>query len=84
MARPRGSDSSFVAGPLLTQDEIRQMSERPRCHAELLVDVRAQGSPRDAHDLIIAATSRATDRTIITADLTAFRALPGVTVRDYR
>ena len=37
-------------------------------HAELLVAVCSQGRPRGAHDLLIAATARATDRTLITAD----------------
>ena len=47
-------------------------------HAELLVAVRRQGRPRGAHDLLIAATARATDRTIVTADQEAFTDLPGV------
>lgn len=49
-------------------------------HAELLVTVRSQGKPRGAHDLIIAATAKASDRTIVSADGTAFEDLPGVTV----
>ena len=47
-------------------------------HAELLVAVREQGRPRGAHDLLIAATARATDRTIVTADQDAFTDLPSV------
>jgi tRNA(fMet)-specific endonuclease VapC len=47
-------------------------------HAELLVAVREQGRPRGAHDLLIAATARATDRTVVTADQEAFTDLPGV------
>ena len=47
-------------------------------HAELLVAVRKQGRPRGAHDLLIAATARATDRIIVTADYEAFTDLPGV------
>ena len=53
-------------------------------HARLLVEVRAQGRPRGAHDLIIAATAKASNRTIVTADRTAFRALSGVEVRPHR
>ncbi len=53
-------------------------------HAELLVAVRQQGRPRGAHDLLIAATARATDRTIVTADLPAFVDLPGVATKSYR
>ena len=52
-------------------------------HAELLVAVRAQGRPRGAHDLIIAATARATRRHVLTADATAFADLPGVTIRPH-
>jgi tRNA(fMet)-specific endonuclease VapC len=52
-----------------------------RAHTGLLVAVRRKGRPRGAHDLIIAATARATGRTIITADYNAFDDLPGVKVR---
>ena len=41
-------------------------------HAQLLVAVRAQGRPRGAHDLVIAATAIASQRTVVTADRTAF------------
>lgn len=47
-------------------------------HAELLAAVRKQGKPRGAHDLIIAATAKASDRRIVSADATAFQDLPGV------
>ena len=53
-------------------------------HAELLVEVRRQGRPRGAHDLIIAATAKATQREVVSADLTAYRDLPGVTIRSLR
>jgi len=53
-------------------------------HAELLAGVRSQGKPRGAHDLIIAATARASDRTVVAADAAAFRNLPGVDVRSHR
>jgi len=52
-----------------------------RAHAALLVAVRKLGMPRGAHDLIIAATARATTRTVVTADRTGFVDLPGVAVR---
>lgn len=52
-------------------------------HAELL-EVRAQGQPRGAHDLIIAATAKASERTVVTADATAFSGLTGVLVRADR
>jgi tRNA(fMet)-specific endonuclease VapC len=53
-------------------------------HAELLVAVKRAGRPRGAHDLIIAATARASKRTVVSADLTAFTDLPGVTVLNHR
>lgn len=53
-------------------------------HATLLVHVRRQGTPRGAHDLIIAATALAAGRSIVTADQRAFESLPGVDVRFHR
>ncbi len=53
-------------------------------HAELLATVRREGRPRGAHGLLIAATARATDRTIVSADLEAFSDLPGVATISHR
>lgn len=53
-------------------------------HARLLADVRRRGRPRGAHDLLIAATARATGRVVLTADATAFSDLPDVAVRSHR
>jgi tRNA(fMet)-specific endonuclease VapC len=53
-------------------------------HAELLVAVRRQGRPRGAHDLIIAATAKATQREVVSADPSAFQDLPGVVMRAHR
>lgn len=51
-------------------------------HATLLGHVRRTGRPRGAHDLIIAATARATERVLLTTDTRArFDDLPGVEVR---
>jgi tRNA(fMet)-specific endonuclease VapC len=53
-----------------------------RDHAELLAHTQNIGQPRGAHDLIIAATARATDRTLVTTDERArFDELPGVAAR---
>jgi tRNA(fMet)-specific endonuclease VapC len=52
-----------------------------RVHTGLLVAVRKSGRPRGAHDLIIAATAKATGRTIVTSDRSGFNDLPGVKVR---
>ncbi len=51
-------------------------------HADLLASVRIRGEPRGAHDLIIAATARASGRIVVTADVTAFDDLPEVQTRS--
>lgn len=51
-------------------------------HAELLARTRRDGRPRGPRDLIVAATAKATGRTLLTTDAKAgFDALPGVTAR---
>lgn len=52
-------------------------------HADLLLAVRAAGRPRGAHDLIIAATARSSNRTVVTVDAAAFHGLRGVAVRSH-
>ena len=50
------------------------------CHARLIAHARRAGTPRGAHDLIIAAHAVQTDRTVLTFDAKArFADLPGVT-----
>lgn len=50
-------------------------------HARLIAQVRRSGTPRGAHDLIIAAHAVETDRTVVSRDAAArFGDLPGVTV----
>lgn len=53
-------------------------------HASLLAHVRRDGTPRGAHDLIIAATAVAAGRRVVTAGHTAFASLPGVDIRFHR
>ena len=53
-------------------------------HARLLAEVKREGRPRGAHDLLIAATARTTNRAVVTADPSAFEDLPGVKVQRYR
>ncbi len=51
-------------------------------HADLLADTARTGRRRGPHDLIIAATARATGRTILTTDMQArFDELPDVKAR---
>ncbi len=54
-----------------------------REHGRLLAHVRKSGRPRGAHDLIIAATAAAHQRTVVTADAAGFSDLPGVTTRPH-
>lgn len=49
-------------------------------HAGLLAHVRRTGTPRGAHDLIIAATARAQDRQVVSSDQRAFAELPDVSI----
>jgi len=53
------------------------------CHARLIAHVRRAGTPRGAHDLIIAAHAAQNDRTILTFDAkTRFANLPGVSATE--
>lgn len=78
-ARHAFVDDVLEAIPILNYDV-----DVAAAHAELLVHVRTAGQPRGAHDLLIAATSRASGRTIVTADVAAFKDLPGVQTRSHR
>jgi predicted nucleic acid-binding protein len=52
-------------------------------HGRLLADVRRSGSPRGAHDLIIAAHAAETGRIVMSRDAKArFGELPGVNATD--
>lgn len=76
--------AAFVEDIVTSTPVIDYDLDVAEAHAELLVEVRAQGQPRGAHDLIIAATAKASERTVVTADATAFSDLPGVPVRAHR
>ncbi len=78
-ARQSFFDDVVGAIPALVYDQVVADA-----HADLLVHVRRQGTPRGAHDLIIAATAKASGRTVVTADSSAFDALPGVDVQPHR
>jgi tRNA(fMet)-specific endonuclease VapC len=49
-------------------------------HAALLAHVRQTGTPRGAHDLIIAATARARARQVVSSDRSGFLDLPDVSM----
>jgi len=77
--RQRFLDDVLAVIPVIAYD-----AEVAAAHARLMVTVRQQGRPRGAHDLMIAATAVASDRTVVSADRSAFADLPGVTVSFHR
>ena len=79
VARQLFVDSALNTIPIISYD-----LEIARIHAALLVEVRKRGRPRGAHDLLIAATAKATGRTVMTADPDGFANLPGVDVLSHR
>jgi len=82
--RHQGARTAYVEDILATIPVLDYDVEVAEAHASLLVDVSTQGKPRGAHDLIIAATAKAFDRTVVTADESAFLNLPGVDLRPHR
>jgi tRNA(fMet)-specific endonuclease VapC len=82
--RHRGRRQAIVEGVVSRVEIIAYDLAVARHHASLLAHARRVGEPRGAHDLQIAATARATDRTLITTDITGFAGLPGVTHRLLR
>lgn len=52
-----------------------------RAHGALLAHTRRTGRPRGAHDLIIAATARASGREVVSFDPGGFEDLPEVALR---
>lgn len=79
--RYRERRSELVEGVIERVEIIAFDLEVARHHASLLAQARRLGQPRGAHDLQIAATARATGRTVVTTDATAFEGLPGVAHR---
>ncbi len=82
--RHRAQRAAYVDDVLSGIPVLGYDADVAEAHAALLVEVRSQGRPRGAHDLIIAATAHTFTRTIVTADAGAFADLPGVAVRPHR
>lgn len=80
----KASRTAYVDDVIATIPVLDYDLRVAEAHAELLAEVRAQGKPRGAHDLIIAATAKAFGRTVVSADRGAFVDLPGVEVRAVR
>jgi tRNA(fMet)-specific endonuclease VapC len=77
----RAARRSFLDEIVASLPIVAYDLEVARAHTALLASVRKHGTPRGAHDLIIAATARATSRTVVTPDRAGFIDLPGVNVR---
>jgi len=82
--RRRAARQRFVSRLLDEIPVIPYDTTVAAAHGDLLAEVRRSGPPRGAHDLIIAATARATHRTVVTADRKAFTGLSGVEWRSCR
>ncbi len=79
--RHRPRRAGFVADVLESVVLVPYDLGVARAQAALLAHVQRAGSPRGAHDLIIAATGAATALTVLTADAAGVDDLPGVRVR---
>jgi tRNA(fMet)-specific endonuclease VapC len=82
--RTAAARTAFVENVLAVIPVIAYDVAVAEAHARLLVEVRRQGTPRGAHDLLIAATATASRRAVVTADATAFADLPDLDVRHHR
>jgi tRNA(fMet)-specific endonuclease VapC len=78
----RARRAAFVSAVLDSVSVETYDLDVAQAHGELLAHTRRAGSPRGAHDLIIAATARARGREVVSADAAGFRALPEVAVRE--
>jgi len=83
-SRHRADREAFVNDVITEIPILAYDLDVAEAHAELLGAVRAQGRPRGAHDLLIAATAKATSRAVVSADPSGFADLPGVQLRDHR
>ena len=82
--KKRAERKTFVDDIVAALEVLNYDPDVATAHAGLLVAVRRQGLPRGAHDLIIAATAKASGRTVVTADAAAFENLPNVSIRGHR
>jgi len=78
--RKRDARERFVAAVLDAVSIEPYDLEVAEAHAVLLAYVRRKGTPRGAHDLIIAATARAQERQVVSFDRGGFAELPGVSL----
>jgi tRNA(fMet)-specific endonuclease VapC len=78
----RAADRALVA--ITSAVEVLDYTEATAaCHARLIAHSRRTGTPRGAHDLIIASHALQTDRIVLTYDAKArFSDLPGVSATE--
>ncbi|MDR7278703.1 type II toxin-antitoxin system VapC family toxin [Catenuloplanes atrovinosus] len=76
----RAADRARALAAIVSSVDVLEYTEATAAHhARLIAHVRRSGTPRGAHDLIIAAHASETGRTVITSDAQArFGDLPGV------
>jgi tRNA(fMet)-specific endonuclease VapC len=80
----RAADRARALVAITSAVEVLDYTEATAaCHARLIAHARRAGTPRGAHDLIIAAHAVQTDRTVLTFDAKArFADLPGVSAAE--
>jgi len=80
----RAADRARALVAISSNVEVLDYSETTVAwHARLIAHARRTGTPRGAHDLIIAAHAVQTDRTIVSLDAKArFADLPGVSCTE--
>jgi tRNA(fMet)-specific endonuclease VapC len=76
----RAADRARALAVIISAIDILDYTESTAAHhARLIAQVRRLGTPRGAHDLIIAAHAMETDRMIVSCDAAArFGDLPGI------
>lgn len=80
----RAADRARALVAITSAVEVLDYTEATAaCHARLIAHVRRSGTPRGAHDLIIAAHAAQTGRTVLTSGARArFADLPGVSAAE--
>jgi tRNA(fMet)-specific endonuclease VapC len=80
----RAADRARALAAITSAVEVLDYTEATaECHARLIAHARRAGTPRGAHDLIIAAHAAQTGRTVLTFDAKArFADLPGLSATD--
>ena len=74
----RAASVDTILGTVVVEDYTLATAQ---AHARLLAHVKRSGTPRGAHDLVIAATAVATGRQLVTTDARGFDRLPDVQIR---